>query len=116
MRLTSNHQLAAGVSTPIKHGFEPSGNGGVWQVWAPRASGMELVIQGDAGSRVVTLKQDPPHWYSGHLSNVPDGTRYFFRINGERDVPDPASRWQPDGVHQASAVFRPNHFSWTDQN
>ena len=29
-------------------------------------------------------------------------------------ISDPASRWQPDGVHQASAVLRPARFVWSD--
>ncbi len=30
------------------------------------------------------------------------------------DLPDPVSRWQPDGVHQSSAVLDPRTFPWHD--
>jgi maltooligosyltrehalose trehalohydrolase len=30
-------------------------------------------------------------------------------------LPDPASRWQPDGPHEPSAVVDPASFSWTDE-
>ena len=35
------------------------------------------------------------------------GTRYRFRIDGEIEVPDPASRFQPDDVHGPSEVVDP---------
>jgi len=38
--------------------------------------------------------------------------RYQYRIDGERLVPDPASRFQPDDVHGPSAVIDPGAFDW----
>lgn len=40
--------------------------------------------------------------------------RYFYRLDGERDHPDPASRYQPEGVHGASALVDLD-FAWHDQ-
>jgi maltooligosyltrehalose trehalohydrolase len=45
---------------------------------------------------------------------VEDGLRYAFRLPDGRELPDPASRWQPEGVHKASAVFFPERFAWSD--
>src|SRR5262249_54068284 len=42
------------------------------------------------------------------------GDRYLYVIDGERAVPDPASRCQPDDVHGPSAVIDPEAFEWTD--
>ena len=42
------------------------------------------------------------------------GGRYWFRLDGERLRPDPASRWQPEGPHQPSAYVDPFSFRWTD--
>src|SRR5689334_15437055 len=42
------------------------------------------------------------------------GTQYRFRIDREHDVPDPASRFQPEGVHGPSEVVDPNGFDWGD--
>jgi len=44
---------------------------------------------------------------------VRPGTRYRFRLDGGRPLPDPASRWQPEGVHGPSAVVDPR-FEWDD--
>jgi maltooligosyltrehalose trehalohydrolase len=48
------------------------------------------------------------------LADVGAGARYRYRLDGQRDRPDPVSRWQPDGVHGPSAVVDPKAFPWTD--
>ncbi|MFW6235924.1 MAG: malto-oligosyltrehalose trehalohydrolase, partial [Desulfovibrionales bacterium] len=48
--------------------------------------------------------------------SLPSGSRYLLRINGETSRPDPASHFQPEGVHQASAVVDHDLFEWTDQS
>ncbi len=44
------------------------------------------------------------------------GTRYFYRVNGVTDLPDPASRLQPEGVDGPSEVVGDNldgpHTTW----
>ena len=56
----------------------------------------------------------------GHFSGFdPDaraGGRYWFRLDGERLRPDPASRSQPDGPHGPSAYVDPRSFRWTDRD
>jgi maltooligosyltrehalose trehalohydrolase len=49
------------------------------------------------------------------LKRVGPGTRYQYRLDGERYRPDPVSRWQPEGVHGPSVVLDPTDFPWTDQ-
>ena len=41
--------------------------------------------------------------------------RYVFRFPDGREFSDPASRFQPDGVHGASAVVDTRAFRWTDR-
>ena len=44
------------------------------------------------------------------------GTTYRFRLDGgDERVPDPASRYQPEGPHGPSQVVDPSAFRWTDQ-
>ena len=47
------------------------------------------------------------------MPDVGPGTQYFYRLNDVVDRPDPASRFQPHGVHAASAVTS-RDFAWTD--
>ena len=55
---------------------------------------------------------------SGHfvaeLANLSDGAKYFFRFEDGRERPDPASRFQPDGVHGPSEVVDLDEFEWSD--
>jgi maltooligosyltrehalose trehalohydrolase len=48
------------------------------------------------------------------LPRLAPGTRYLYRLDGERYRPDPVSRWQPEGVHGPSVVVDPAGFAWTD--
>ena len=53
-------------------------------------------------------------YFGGLVAGVSAGARYRYRINGGHAYPDPASRYQPEGVHGPSAVVDPAQFAWTD--
>jgi len=96
-------------------GAEPLPDGSVrWTVWAPRPGLVELVLVDPAGRRVRAMTPLAHGYYTHTEPGVPDGQRYFYRLDGTRERPDPASRWQPDGVGGPSAVVRPGRFRWTD--
>jgi len=82
--------------------------------WAPNVKNLEVKLFGQQERLLPMQPQD-----RGYFELVADegapGTRYFFRIDGERDRPDPASRFQPDGVHHASAVVD-SQFAWSDDH
>ncbi len=50
----------------------------------------------------------------GVVDGVGHGDRYRFRLDGGEPLADPASGWQPDGVHGPSAVVDARRFRWTD--
>jgi maltooligosyltrehalose trehalohydrolase len=90
-------------------------------VWAPKAQRVELrlmdeVAGGDRssdGDRLVLLTAREHGYFDGTVEGVRPGARYWFRLDGQRDRPDPASRWQPEGVHGPSAIVE-DAFAWTD--
>jgi maltooligosyltrehalose trehalohydrolase len=90
-------------------------DGGVeWRIWAPRRPDLRLVAW-PGGQPAEFQVNDEGHGYlSCRMEQVEDGLRYAWRLADGRDLPDPASRWQPDGVHAPSAVFTPESFAWTD--
>ena len=51
---------------------------------------------------------------AGHRARRTPGSRYRFRIDGELEVPDPASRFNPEDVHGPSEVVDPRAFEWRD--
>jgi maltooligosyltrehalose trehalohydrolase len=46
--------------------------------------------------------------------DVAAGVRYQFLLDNSRQRPDPASRFQPEGVHGASQIFDPAEYPWQD--
>ncbi len=78
-------------------------------VWAPNAARVRAVVSG----AVVELGSDEDNWWSG--PEVPPGTDYAFLLDDSAEpVPDPASRWQPDGVHGTSRVYDQDAYRWGD--
>jgi maltooligosyltrehalose trehalohydrolase len=84
-----------------------------FRVWAPNAQRVDVHLL-DPSERVESLQQDEDGYYSGTVTGVEPGVRYFFRLNGDTDRPDPVSRFQPEGVHGPSAIVNPASFQWTD--
>ena len=81
-------------------------------VWAPLAEVVELVL-GDG--RRVRLEPDADGWFRGGPA-LAHGDRYGFSLDGGEPLPDPRSRWQPDGVHGLSAVDDPTRHEWRDDD
>lgn len=102
------------LTQPLSHGFQSDGTGGGWSVWAPRASRLDLVLVEGETREVMPMRACGAGWFQYAADRVRTGQRYLFRIDDDRDRPDPASRWQPEGVHAASAVWRPAEFLWSD--
>ncbi len=49
------------------------------------------------------------------IPNLPAGVRYFYRIDGGKDLPDPVSTFQPEGVHGPSEVVAVSD-GWQDRH
>ena len=87
----------------------------VWHVWAPLCSSVALVTFPDGRRQEIAMAQEGGGYFTHREARVDDGTRYALRLPDGHDYPDPASRWQPDGVHRPSAVFSPGAFHWSDE-
>jgi maltooligosyltrehalose trehalohydrolase len=86
-----------------------------WRVWSPQAKSLQLVLyQRDAGQRTLEMEPEPGGYFVRRERGIAEGQRYSFRIDGGPARPDPASRWQPDGVHRPSAVLLPEQFVWAE--
>ena len=90
-------------------GAHPAGPGRVtFRTWAPAAEHVAVRLADSDhpladegfGVRAATLQ-------AAH------GDRYELVLDGTA-WPDPASRWQPDGLRGPSAVLDPGAFAWTD--
>ncbi|MFW6122778.1 MAG: malto-oligosyltrehalose trehalohydrolase [Thermodesulfobacteriota bacterium] len=81
-------------------------------VWAPRAERVDVHLVAPR-ERVLPLEKGARGYFAATLEGVEPGSRYFFRLDGHEEHPDPASRYQPQGVHGPSEVVDP-HFAWSD--
>ena len=84
-------------------------------VWAPFVGHIDVHLLGP-NERYESLQRDEQGYHSAILEDVPAGTNYFYRLDGERDRPDPASRYQPEGVHGPSQVVDPAAYDWNDSD
>ncbi len=85
-----------------------------WRVWAPKAGRVQLAMEREGCREVQTMDAQPHGYFAYRDGDVPEGTRYMYRLGEGCELPDPASRWQPDGVHDPSAVFFPDAYPWSD--
>jgi len=71
-----------------------------FRLWAPAAQHVELLLDGHH-----PMLREEGGWFATAISGARAGSHYRFRIDGEVDVPDPASAFQPDDVFGPSEVI-----------
>src|SRR5262249_1709636 len=81
-------------------------------LWAPNARRVELALI--EGERYLPMSGTDGGWFELVTDQARVGSLYRYRINGEMEVPDPASRRNPQDVHGPSEVVDPTEFEWTD--
>jgi malto-oligosyltrehalose trehalohydrolase len=82
---------------PVVH---PGSSSVTFRLWAPAARRVEVLRD---GAHLMQAREDG--WHELTLARAGPGTVYKFRIDGEIDVPDPASHFQPEDVHGPSEVI-----------
>jgi maltooligosyltrehalose trehalohydrolase len=93
------------------------GEGGVhFRLYAPRAARVDVLYREDDGvERSAPLEAVENGFFARTVADARAGTRYAFSVDGgELRLPDPASRFQPDGVHGPSLVLDPLAFEWPE--
>jgi maltooligosyltrehalose trehalohydrolase len=96
-------------------GAQVLGDGGVrFRLWAPAANEVRLLLV-DGRERRLPMQLQPFGWYEIVEPSCSAGSRYLYEIDRELRVPDPASRFQPDGPGGPSQVVDPSSFVWPDR-
>jgi len=86
-----------------------------FSVWAPGARAVALAVHDERRAMSVGGPGSQEGWWTLDAADLRHGDRYAFVLDGSRDeLPDPRSRWQPDGVHARSAVYDDSAFEWID--
>lgn len=99
----------------VKLGAQYLGNGDCeFTVWAPTLEQVAVQLM-TSEAQTIPLKPQENGYWSAVVSDVYPGTQYRYMLNGQDSYPDPASRYQPQGVHGPSEVVDPS-FEWRDRD
>ncbi len=110
MRRSQFHYLSGQRRLPI--GAEVMKDGVDFRVWAPLRKSVDVLLPDKV---CYPLTKDSEGYFSGFINQLRHGDLYQFRLDEQDAFGDPASRFQPQGVHGPSQVIDPDLFSWTDQ-
>jgi maltooligosyltrehalose trehalohydrolase len=83
------------------------------RVWAPERERVEVHITAPREQR-VPMRKTATGYHEAVVDDCGEGTRYLFQLDGKDEWPDPASRFQPEGVHKPSEVVGAE-FEWHDE-
>jgi maltooligosyltrehalose trehalohydrolase len=81
-----------------------------YTVWAPERKKVSVIVQADK-PRTLILAKDATGYFTGIDPSGREGDRYTLTIDDRENLPDLASRYQPDGVFGPSMVIDPNAFA-----
>jgi maltooligosyltrehalose trehalohydrolase len=82
-------------------------------VWAPLSQSVALKIVSPEHKLLPMEKILSGYWQV--TTEAQPGDRYMYQLEGLLERPDPASQYQPDGVHGASEIIDRSNFVWTDR-
>ncbi|MEI7997536.1 MAG: malto-oligosyltrehalose trehalohydrolase, partial [Methylococcaceae bacterium] len=88
-----------------------------FRLWAPAARAVELCPENQSSEEIgLPMNRLSDGWFQIEtlpLQVVPE-TLYHYRLDGRLNVPDPASRSNPQDVHGPSQVVDATAFIWQD--
>lgn len=89
--------------------------GGPWgfSVWAPKRETVAVHLFGSR-DRIIPMTKDQAGYHHALVDDLEPQTRYVYRLDDSQEYPDPASRFQPEGVHGPSEVVDLAAFQWSD--
>jgi len=87
-----------------------------FRLWAPGRKKVELVLERPE-PQALPMSAEQGGYFSVIVPDPGQPVLYRFRLADEEALlPDPASRFQPEGPHGPSEVIDPTRFPWTDQS
>ncbi len=98
----------------MKVGSQYLGNGVCeFTLWSPFRDKVIVHFVSPDEKLLPMIEQEQGYWYL-KAENIEPGTLYYYQLEDAEDRPDPASHFQPQGVHQASAVIDHSNTNWQD--
>lgn len=97
----------------IKAGAYREGEQIRFRVWAPQTKQMNLICE-HAGPETFQMEPAGQGYFNLNLAWGDEPCRYRYDPDSRGPFPDPASHFQPEGVHGYSQVVDHSRFPWTD--
>jgi maltooligosyltrehalose trehalohydrolase len=82
-------------------------------VWAPFAETVSLKLFSPS-EKLIAMKKDKRGYWKTVIDDISLGDLYVYQLEAGKERPDPASHYQPQGVHGPSQVVDHQIFNWTD--
>ena len=95
------------MTADVRFGAELDRNGVTFRLWAPAAKRVDVMLD-----RAHPMQPRAAGWYELTVSGLGAGALYKYRIDGELEVPDPASHFQPQDVNGPSEVIDHGRYRW----
>jgi maltooligosyltrehalose trehalohydrolase len=83
-------------------------------LWAPLIKRASVRLVGSR-ERLIEMEKGERGYHFAIVDQLAPATQYFYRLEETRELPDPASRFQPEGVRGPSQLVDTAAFSWNDQ-
>ncbi len=84
-------------------------------VWAPRAEIVELKLY-TPHEKTLPMHRIGKGYWKIEADAISPGTTYMYALDRDTVRPDPASHFQPEGVHKPSQVIDHTTFNWQDDS
>ncbi|WP_232065226.1 alpha-amylase family glycosyl hydrolase [Rhodocytophaga rosea] len=99
----------------MKVGTEYLGDGKCsFTVWAPEKNTATVHIVSPK-EQFLEMNKTKEGYFQLTVENIYPGATYFYRLDSGQDLPDPASHFQPEGVHGPSQVIDHSNYQWKDK-
>jgi maltooligosyltrehalose trehalohydrolase len=83
-------------------------------VWAPEKKTILLHLVSPA-DRKIEMTKDTDGYFTAEVGDITPGSKYVYLLENGKEFPDPASFYQPEGVHGPSGIIDHNGYKWPDQ-
>jgi maltooligosyltrehalose trehalohydrolase len=112
MRRQASATWTAEPARRLPVGAEVQPRGGVhFRAWAPACRELMIHIEDRPPAALLPAGRG---YFAGFVPEAKAGDRYLFSMDDGPHLPDPVSRFQPDGPHGPSVIVDPTQFEWTD--
>nr|3VGD_A Chain A, Malto-oligosyltrehalose trehalohydrolase [Saccharolobus solfataricus] len=83
--------------------YKIDGNEVIFTLWAPYQKSVKLKV---LEKGLYEMERDEKGYFTITLNNVKVRDRYKYVLDDASEIPDPASRYQPEGVHGPSQIIQ----------